>query len=52
MEENDTIYFRGCLCVPEEKMGILREAQCIPYTIYPSGTKTIEISSRDSCGNV
>jgi hypothetical protein len=42
MEEDGTIYFRGCLCVPQKaivKMEILREAHQTPYTVHPGETK-------------
>jgi hypothetical protein len=40
--EDGTIFFRGCLCVPQKsevKMDILREAHCTPYMVDPGETK-------------
>jgi hypothetical protein len=42
MEEDEIIFFRGRLCVPQKsevKMDILREAHCIPYMVHPGETK-------------
>ena len=42
MEEDDTIFLRGRLCVPQKatiKMEILREAHCSPHTVHPGETK-------------
>jgi hypothetical protein len=42
MEEDGTIFFRGCLCVPlksEVKMDILREAHRTPFMVHPGETK-------------
>jgi hypothetical protein len=42
MEEDGTIFFRGCLCVPQKsevKMDILREAHRTPYMVHQGETK-------------
>jgi hypothetical protein len=42
MEEDGTILFRGCLCVPQKsevKMDILWEAHRTPYMVHPGETK-------------
>jgi hypothetical protein len=42
MEEDGTIFFRGCLCVPQKskvEMDILREAHRTPYMVHPGETK-------------
>jgi hypothetical protein len=42
MGEDETIFFRGRLCVPQKsevKMDILRESHRTPYMVHPGETK-------------
>jgi hypothetical protein len=52
MEEDETIFFRGRLCVPQKsevKMDILKEAHRTPYMVHPGETKMYQDMRQSLC---